>query len=72
MCKTSNKSIHPDGSDCYRDVMDEAYILVPCSEHIFEPEEYLHILATLDVCVLPHSTQFSDPDGYNIVPIRMV
>ena len=52
--------------------MDEAYIPVPFSEHLIDPQEFHDILATLDVCTLPRPTQFCDPDGNDIIPIRML
>ena len=61
-----------DGSEWCRDVMDEAYVPIPYPEEKFEPVEWLHCLATLDVCTMNHGTKFCDANGYDIVPIRMI
>ena len=52
---------------------DEVYVYVPMSfpEHLLEPQEWIHVLSTLDVCAFPKQTKFCDPDGYDIIPIRM-
>ena len=45
---------------------------MPFLEDKLEPQEWLHaLLSTLDVCALPKQTKFVDPDGYDIIPIRM-
>ena len=36
-----------------RVMMDEAYILVLFLEHLINPQEWIHALTTLDVCVIP-------------------
>ena len=54
------------------EVRDDAYIPMPFPEDELEPQEWLHaLLSTLDVCALPKQTKFVDPDGYDIIPIRM-
>ena len=52
--------------------MDEAYIPVPFREHLIDPQEFHDVLATLDICALPRPTQFCDPEGNDIIPIRMI
>ena len=55
-----------------KDMMDEGYKPVPFNEEKFEPVEWSHVLATLDVCTLNHGIQFCDEEGYDIIPIKMV
>ena len=72
MCGASKASVVTDGSEWCKDVMDKAYVPIPYPEEKFEPVEWPHCLATLDVCTLNHGTKFCDEDGYDIIPIRMV
>ena len=72
MCGASKASVVTDGSEWCKDVMDEAYVPIPYPEEKFEPVEWPHCLATLDVCTLNHGTKLCDEDGYDIIPIRMV
>ena len=72
MCGASKASVVTDGSEWCKDVMEEAYVPIPYPEEKFEPVEWPHCLATLDVCTLNHGTKFCDEDGYDIIPIRMV
>ena len=52
-----------------RVLKDEAYV----PEHMFEPNEWNQILATLDVCVNEVTpTKFCDENGYDIVPYFML
>ena len=44
----------------------------PFPSETFEPTEWPHCLATIDVSALPRPTKFCDPDGYDIIPIRMI
>src|SRR5271156_2648216 len=57
---------------CNRSVTDEIYIPQPFPEHLIDPLEWNHILASITTCALPKQTQFCDPDGYDIIPIRML
>ena len=54
MCGASKASMVTDGSEWYRDVMDEAYVPIPYPEEKFEPVEWMHCLATLDVSTVHH------------------
>ena len=38
----------------------------------FEPIEWSHILATIDVSALEQPTKLCDPNGYDIIPICMI
>ena len=58
MCGASKASMVNDGSEWCREVMDEAYVLIPYPEEKFEPVNWLHCLATLDVCTVNHGTNF--------------
>ena len=48
------------------------YIPIPFPEDDIDPYEWIHTLATMDVCALPPQTQFCDEEGYEIVPVRVV
>ena len=72
MCGASKASLRTDGTEWCRDVMSESYVPIPYAEEKFEPVEWLHCLATLDVSTVHHGTKFCDTDGYDVVPIRMV
>ena len=61
-----------DGSAWCIDVMDETYIPAPFPEETLESVEWSHILATIDVSSLQHTTKFCDPNCYDIISIRMV
>ena len=52
--------------------MDKAYVPIPFLEDTFEPIEWSHILAIIDVSALHHPTKFCDPDNYDIIPICMI
>ena len=60
MCGASKASMVTNGLEWCRDVMDEAYVPIPYPEEKFEPVEWLHCLATLDVCMVNHGTKFCD------------
>lgn len=47
-------------------------IPAPFDTTAFEPTEWPHCLATVDVSALSRPTKFCDPDGYDVIPIRMV
>ena len=55
-----------------RVVQDEAYIPLPFPKHLVDDHEWMQILATVDICTIPRSTQFCDENGNDIVPICMV
>ena len=69
MCGTSCKDLKPEDVVINRSVTDEAYAPLPFPEHLIDPQEWIHVLATLSTCDLPKQTQFCDPDGYDIIPI---
>ena len=72
MCDASKMSMKTDGTELSREVMDPAYVPIPYSEEKFEPVEWPHCLATLDVSTLNHGTKFCDLEGCDIIPIQMV
>ena len=48
--------------------VDEAYILEPFPNNQFVPDAWMHVLATMDVCVNETSpTVFCDDEGYDLV-----
>ena len=72
MCGASKASMVTDGSEWCRDVMDEAYVPIPYPEEKFEPVEWMHCLATLDVSTVHRGIKFCNEEGYDIIPIQMV
>ena len=72
VCGTSCKNLKPEDVVIDRSVTDEAYVPLPFPEHLIDPQEWIHALATLSICALPKPTQFCDSDGYDIIPIRMI
>ena len=52
--------------------MNEAFIPIPYPEEKYEPVEWAHCLAAIDVCTLNHGTKFCDEEGNDIIPFRMV
>jgi len=62
----------PDMIKGNRSIMDEAYIPQPFPKHLIDSLEWNHVLATLSIFSLSKQTQFYSPDGYDIIPIRMV
>ena len=72
ICGTSCKDLKPEDVVIDRSVTDEAYVPLPFPEHLIDPQEWIHVFATLSTCALPKQTQFCDPDGYDIIPIRMI
>ena len=53
-------------------ITDEAYVPVPFSEHLIDPQEWVHALATLTVCAMPKPIKFCDEEGYDVIPILMI
>ena len=72
MCSTSFMGLKPKEVVHDRVITDEAYILVPFLEHLIDPQEWVHALATLTLCAMPKPIKFCDVDGYDIVPILMI
>ena len=72
ICGASCKDLNPSDAVIDRSVTDDAYVPLPFPEHLIDPQEWIHVLATLSTCALPKQTQFCDPDGYDIIPIRMI
>ena len=72
MCSTSCMGLKPEQVVHDRVITDEAYIPVPFSEHLIDPQEWVHALATLTVCAMPKPIKFCDEDGYDVVPILMI
>ena len=51
-------------------MIDKDYVPKPFLEDLFEPLEWTHILATLDVCTKKITqTQFCDEEGNDIIPL---
>ena len=74
MCGASDQgSLHQEDCVLYRPIEDEAYMPEPFPEEEFEPLEWSHLLATLDVFTLEEiPTKFYDENGYDIMPIMMI
>ena len=72
ICGTSCKNLKPEDVVIDRSVTDEAYVTLPFLKHLIDPQEWIHVLATLSICALPKQTQFCDSNGYDIIPIRMI
>ena len=72
MCIPSCVDMKPKDVVHDRVMTDEAYVPVPFPKHQIEPQEWIHALATLDVCAIPKPTRFCDSDGYDITPIMMM
>ena len=69
MCGASKASMVTDKSEWCRDLMDKAYVPIPYPEKKFEPVEWMHCLATLDVSTVNHEIKFYDKEDYDIIPI---
>ena len=61
-----------DGSEWRKEVENDNFIPAPYPEEKFEPVEWSHCLASIDVCTLNHGTKFYDEEGYDIVPFQMI
>ena len=77
MCGASYRSIEIRPKECarakeIRETWEQSYVPMPFLGHLIDPLEWIHILATLDVSLVPKPIQFCDEDGYDIVPIRML
>lgn len=72
MCGASLGTMLTDEFKWCKDVQREDYIPIPYPKQKFEPIEWAHCLATLDVCKLNHKTKFYDEEGCDIIPIKMV
>ena len=72
MCGASRKDFDPERLKGIRSMSDESYVPQPFPEHLIDPLEWTHVLATLSTCTLPKPIQFCDPHHYDIVPMRMV
>ena len=58
MCSTSCMGLKLEQVVHDRVITDEAYIPVPFSEHLIDPQEWVHALATLTVCAMPKPINF--------------
>ena len=72
MCRPSCVNLKPQDVVHDRAMTDEAYVPVPFLKHLIDPQEWIHALATLDVCAIPKPIRFCDSDGYDITPIMMM
>ena len=71
MCGASNRSIELGLEDSARARKEQEllYVPLPFPEHLIDPQEWVHVLATLTTCALPKPTKFCDEDRYDVVPI---
>lgn len=52
---------------------DEEYILTyPNLEDLWDDQNYIYTLATIDTCPQPFGTKFCSGDGNDIMPIRTI
>ena len=58
ICGASKASMVTNGSKWYKDAMYNAYVSIPYQEEEFEPMEWMHCLATLDICIINHGINF--------------
>ena len=72
MCSTSCMGLKPEEVVHDRVITDEAYIPVPFPEHLIDPQEWVHALATLTILCNAKPIKFCDEDGYDVVPILMI
>ena len=72
MCSPSCVGLRPEDVVHDRVVTDEAYIPIPFPEHLIDPQEWVHALATLTVCAMPKPTKLCDENGYDVIPILMI
>ena len=72
MCGASQATMLTDGSKWRKEVENDKFIPAPYPEEKFEPMEWSHCLASIDVCTLNHGTKFCDEEGYDIGPIQMI
>ena len=72
ICGASKASMLTNGIEWRKEVTDDAFVPIPYLEEKFEPNEWAHCLATIDVSALNHGTKSCDEDEYNIVPIQMI
>ena len=74
MCGTSEDgSLQKEDCALERSEDDANYIPAPFPEEIFEPVEWMQMLANIDVCVNETTpTKFVDEEGHDIVPFFMV
>ena len=52
-----------DGSDWRKEVENDAFVPVSYPEEKFNPVEWAHCLASIDVCSLNHGTKFCNNFG---------
>lgn len=50
----------------------EDYIAQPFPEDDIDPYEWIHTLATLDICTLQPQAQFCDEDGYEVLSVQVI
>ena len=63
-------SLDEDHCIHHRAMDKKEYVLEPFPKELFEPLEWTHILATLDVCTNKITqTQFCDEEGNDIIPL---
>ena len=72
MCGTSKASMVTDGIEWCKEVMNKDFVAISYPKKNFEPIEWSHCLATIDVCTINHGIKFCDDEGYDIIPIQMV
>lgn len=72
ICGASSRGFQSERAILDRVMIDEAYSPLPFPEHLIDPQEWIHVLATLIVSALLKQTKFYDKDGYDIIPIQMI
>ena len=71
MCGASKNGSQEEAQK--RELSDKYYIPAPFPKDLFEPLEWSHILAMLDVCTNEAiSTQFCDNKGYDLESMNTI
>ena len=69
-CAVLQKQVwQKNGFEWCKNAMDGAYVPIPYLEKEFEPMQWMHFLANLDICTINHGIKFYDKEGYDIIPI---
>ena len=71
MCGDSDQgSLNENHCIHHRAMDNKEYVPKPFPKNLFEPLEWTHVLATLDVCMNKITkTQFCDEEGNDIIPL---
>ena len=60
------------GLEWCKDANDDTFVPFPYPKEEFDLVEWMHCLATLDVCIVNHVIKFFDEENYDIISIQMV